>query len=369
MSSQFGDALRRLRMDYDLQIQQVARFARLDPARLSAIESGEEPTVRELACVAGALGTDPAMIYSGKIPPPTRTVARFRSPLGIALLPGTDARLLARAAEVGRICADLQSRLQKSSHVAAARQVRNVTARVPWQEGYTLGAAARDRLSVPAGPLVSLQRALEGWGVHVASVEFDTDGIEASSIFEKSAAPVILLNSRARRAREILSRRAVLSHEICHLLHDGGERDLTVVSRESDNSVQEQRANGFAPNFLAPKNELRNDQDLEALRTRPARLVQRIAAKWGLTYGGAIWHAKNAKLLEASTAEQMQREEPVRIDAAGWEPNIERVTPPKFGIDVKISRLSDGLLADLALVALEHDLISEGRAAEILTLE
>src|SRR5208337_1305216 len=102
------------------------------------------------------------------------------------------------------------------------------------------------------------------------------------------------------RVKYPLSRRAILAHEMCHLLYDGGERDLTIVSREEglDASGTERRANGFAPNFLAPKDWVRsNGKNAKAI-------VTELAEQWGLSLEGAAWHAKNLGLIQESKVKQ-----------------------------------------------------------------
>ena len=86
-----------------------------------------------------------------------------------------------------------------------------------------------------------------------------------------------------------LSRRAALAHELCHLLHDGGHRELTMVSRLDEQRQRgEQRANGFAPSFLAPK-----AWASKVDASDPEKIALELGERWGLSFGGAVWHAKN----------------------------------------------------------------------------
>ena len=127
-----------------------------------------------------------------------------------------------------------------------------------WEHGYELGAAANSTIAEGSCPISHLEQLLNENQIHVARVEFRTEGIEAASVWEQGAVPVILLNSRSSRVGYSLSRRAILAHELCHLLHDAGEADLTtrVTLAETPNSFEdriEQRARAFAPAFLAPQ--------------------------------------------------------------------------------------------------------------------
>lgn len=169
---------------------------------------------------------------------------RFRSALGATTLDPMDVRPLARAAEAGRICGFLGRLLGLTpSPVAAAREVVPIRAgSPPWKQGYDLGQKARARLAPASQPVPSMQTLLEDLGVHVAFVRFASADVEAASVYEADAAPVMLVNVLSSRAAEPLPRRAALAHELCHLLHDGGERDLlTAVSRPEDHLDYEQR--------------------------------------------------------------------------------------------------------------------------------
>jgi Zn-dependent peptidase ImmA (M78 family) len=207
-----------------------------------------------------------------------------------------------------------------------------------------------------------VQGLLEEHGVHVADVEFESVEIEAASLYELATSPVILINRRASRFSYRLARRAVLAHELCHILNDGGERDLTVVSLETDHSPVEQRANGFAPSFLAPRSWVQ-------LRSKkPDEMALELANTWGLSFEGAAWHLKNLKLVSPATADELcDTKHKPRIVSAFEQPP-DRTPPDQFNVDAEPSPLASGLLSETAIVAAAEGAISRGRAAEILTL-
>jgi Zn-dependent peptidase ImmA (M78 family) len=343
----------------------VAQKSGVPVARLSEITAGAAPSTRELAAIAEALALDPAALFRGDpAADASRSAARFRAPQGIARLNADDTRLLSRAAEAGRICAYLRSSIgQDGSSLAPLREVKGVRpSPEPWRQGYDLGHAARLKVAAAKAPLDSVQQLLEDSGVHVAFVAFSTTDVEAASLFERDACPVILLNRKHARTKLPLSRRAILAHELCHLLHDGGERDLlTVVSRESSHDPVEQRANGFAPNFLAPTEWL-------APKARTGRtIVREIAERWGLSFEGAAWHAKHRGWITDKEAETLARH-PQEVSVTCEQP-VARTPPELVGLEgVRPSPLADGLLAETALAAVLDGAISKGRAAEILAL-
>ncbi len=356
-----SETLRELRAEYGFTPSEVAQLAGVDPQRIHAFEEDRTaPSLRELAALGQALAVDPADLYAGRAVPPARSVARFRAPAGISELPGHDARLLARAAEAGRMGAELARLAGRALPLVERRVVKGIAMRpAPWRQGYALGEAAR-LPSGDAGPIPSVQAWLESVGVHVAFAAFASADIEAASVFEPGSMPVVLLNEQAERVRNKLSRRAILAHELCHLLHDGGERELTIVSRDQDVSPVEQRANGFAPSFLAP------GPWVEVEGHGAATLVAGLARRWGLTFQGASWHAKNLKLIAPEEAEQLSRVRR-RIDAPAFEAPRQRLRPDSVGLDTEASALASGLLSDLALKACLDGAISIGRAREILS--
>jgi Zn-dependent peptidase ImmA (M78 family)/transcriptional regulator with XRE-family HTH domain len=368
--SAVGSEIRNLRESLGFAVGDMAQKARLALDRALEIEAGSPLTTQELASLAAALGTDASSLLRGRLTDPRRSVARFRSAHGVgaagsqAVLSGPDLRLLSIAAEVGRIGAYLNDLLGRPAPaVAQYRSPCAVRAHpIAWKQGYDLGKTARSRFAPTRDPIPSVQRELESAGIHVAFVAFQTTEIEAASLFESDSIPVILLNKSAYRVGYRLARRAILAHELCHLLHDGGERDLlTVVSRQADDSPIEQRANGFAPSFIAPRS-------LVALRARNKMpLVLELAQTWGLSFEGAVWHAKNIELLSAETAERMLQGRKPRLTTE-FEEDIPRTPPEQFDIPTRASDLANGLLSELAIMAVADGAISKGRAAEILAL-
>jgi Zn-dependent peptidase ImmA (M78 family) len=362
-----GLHVHRRREQFGFSGSQLAALAHMETARLEAIEAGAVLSTHELASLADALAIDPSKLRAGDMDDIYRSVVRFRSAEGGKPLSPGDLRLLARGAEAGRMTAWLKGLLNEpASELLTTRQVQGVTSRsTPWQQGYKLGEAARLRLApTPVGRLDSIQKLLEKVGVHVAFVAFESSHIEAASLFEPQAAPVILLNTSVTRNRYALSRRAILAHELCHLLFDGGQRHLlTQISWENDASPTEQRANGFAPSFLAPKKWVR------VHAKEPLEIVQELAERWGLSFEGAAWHAKNLRFITPDAAEHLWRiSDRPRIQTQ-VEPDLVRTSPEQFGIDVEITPLANGLLSELALRACAEGAIDRQRAAEILSLQ
>ena len=364
--TRLGPDIEERRRAFQLPIEAVAHFSGLESQRLLAIEAGQiVPSTWELAVIADALACDPTELLQEGARDPRRSVARFRAGEAVKGLSGTDLRLLARGAEAGRILAHLKERLgEEVSKVASSRRVCAPSSRrEPWEDGYELGSNARTVLA-PAGAIESVQHLLEEGGIHVAEVRFEAH-IEAASLYEVGASPVILLNVGATRLAHPLARRAILAHELGHLLHDGGERDVTVVTRENDSSAIEQRANGFAPSFIAPR-ELVIPAAISKRRD-PKELLLHLAETWGLSFEGAAWHAKNLRLLDPLVAESLAMGPKPRFRAE-FEHRLRRTSPDQFEIEAEATELSTGLLSETAIVAFAEGVISRERAAEILSL-
>ena len=344
---------------------EIARLARVEPARLAAIEGGANLSASELIALADALGVSPATLLGTERTDPRRSAARFRAPCGLEEVSSADARTLARAAEAGRIHAFLWEKLGRpTSLVSAARKVTAITARpAPWRQGYVLGDAARLKLAPKEEPIASLQRWLEEAGVLVLELTLEATNVEAASLAETGASPVIILNRAVDRVRYAPARRAILAHELCHLLHDAnGDRDLlTLVSRQNDTSDVEQRANGFAPAFLAP------GRWVGTLSGTPRSISASIARRWGLSFEGAAWHAKNLGLLTGAEARALRDSPRKPAVETGLEQPIARTPPEQFGIEVKPSAFGNSQLGELAVLAACDEIISRGRAGEIVS--
>ncbi|MCK5798425.1 MAG: ImmA/IrrE family metallo-endopeptidase [Deltaproteobacteria bacterium] len=127
-----------------------------------------------------------------------------------------------------------------------------------WQHGYELGERARRVLQKGEAPVQNLPALLSSLGVHVAFVPLSSKDIHGASIWEPGAVPILLINSKAFVKAHPGALRATLAHELCHLLHDAGERSLTTIvswGQEGSgnyNEALEARARAFAPAFLAP---------------------------------------------------------------------------------------------------------------------
>jgi hypothetical protein len=113
---------------------------------------------------------------------------------------------------------------------------------------------------------------------------------------------------------------------------------------------------------------------MKGSKTSPEAKVRQVASHWGLSYIGAVWHAKNCRLINAQTAERLLAEAD-RPEGDPWDGDFEsgRGAGPALGVrerlepDQTLSPLVDGLAGQLVLDALDAGAISKGRAREILS--
>jgi len=378
-----GPILAERRHRFGFSIEEVARLAGLSPAEVTAIEEGTgRVTMLELEALGRALVFDPAVLLRGEgLPDPRQLRGCFRSHLGESseATSAHDARTLALAAELGEVGAFLQGLV--GDPTPSIDELRSPIPLVDrdhaWRQGYELGARARAGLegldpTLPAlRPLRSIQQTLERLGIHVAFITLGAWSHQAVSLFRPGTMPVILLDAMHERTRRPLSRRAVLAHELAHLLHDTGTIDLSAAERAPSprGEALEQRAGGFGPAFIAPPAFVRARVDRSV---SAEQIVLQIAREWGLTLEGAIRHARNVEVIPDAEADVLLvdvawRAGRSRIPGA-WEPEVTRDDPRDHGLDVDVSPLVGGLLQDLVLRAYRLGEITSARAREILAV-
>lgn len=368
-----NEALRERRQALGASVRQVAAWADLDPSRLREIEAGAAISSWELDTVCRALAVDSGALARGTDRTPKRSVARFKAASWIDPTP-EDLRTLSLAAELGRIGDFLAKGVDQPVRLEELRSPQPVHDRAdPWLQGYRLGEQARRVLAPAPGPIRNLETLLTDWGAHVGRVEFSSADLDAASLWERDSLPIILLNKRSIRSRSSLSRRALLAHELCHLLHESGENDLLTQLSWSEGKANyseaiEQRARAFAPAFLAPRDEVQHwFRAGDGRRAHGAEAkVRMLAERWGFSVHGAIWHAKNCAIIQARTAAELNRRAPTEDHA--WSDRFEdgasfdRASDARETVDI-----SRGLLSHLVAEAATASVISEGRAQEILT--
>lgn len=364
-SEHIGGRVQKWRDRMGFTLEEVSLASDLPLQRLTDVESGGTAvSAYEIYKIARALGADPGVLLAEEqvIGDPLRGPVRFEREDALAAVSARDRRLLAVAAEVGRVGASLCRLLSRGITTLPAHSTPLGASLEPWEQGYALGIEARSELSLGHGPIPHLIRTLEGLGVHVAFVEFEDDDIDAAAIREPDAVPVVLVNRTGNRVFERRSLRPLLAHELCHLLHDNNEsRVLTLVSRRSHLAdAVESRANAFAPAFLAPPVGLGGDE------LSDEALVLRLVEAWSFSVRGASWHVRNIRRLSEDRAHELA--ESLRPRVAASPGPSEAPNGAAEALPTDPSPLAYGLVSRLAAEALEAGFVSEGRAREIARL-
>lgn len=374
---ELGQRLARRREEFGVSTGTVANWASLPEHRIESAERGDALEPWALRQVCQALAVNPGTILRGEEQSPRRSVARFRA----AVAPGppspTDLRVLAVGAEIGRILGSLVELLSVTYRITKLRRpVAPTDVGMLWRQGYQLGELARSQSGVSSDPIPDVENSMMTLGIHVGRAEFSSEDIDAASLWEVGSLPVILLNVRSPRVRYLLSRRAILAHELCHLLHDAGEADLTTQVSWADGSGRradliEQRARAFAPAFLAPRDSVRQWARTVVRQTTAPKLIERLARHWGFSKHGAIWHAKNCRLISSRIADELYQDRSATERL--WMSDFEggRTGDATVALAVsselldRVSSLWAGLGAQLVARAYEAGAISAGRAREI----
>lgn len=145
---------------------------------------------------------------------------------------------------------------------------------------------ARRLLRVPSGPIQNVTRLLEDAGVFVMEWPFQSDRIDAISIWGFGEYPVILLNAAFPADRK----RLTLTHETGHLV-----MHATNIAEDP-----EKEANTFASEFLMPEAEIR--PDLIGLRIND---LPDLKMRWKASMRGIVYWAKELGMISADQARYM----------------------------------------------------------------
>jgi len=152
---------------------------------------------------------------------------------------------------------------------------------------------------VPTGPIENLTALLEAVGIIVVPRSLGTSAQDALSTWphEQDRPPVMLVNTGLPADRY----RFTLAHEVAHL-----------IMHNLPSDSQEQEANAFAAEFLAPAQEIA--PQLAGLTTADFPRLVSLKQHWGISVAALIHRAKD---VEAITDRQY-RAFMVRLGQLGW---------------------------------------------------
>jgi Zn-dependent peptidase ImmA (M78 family) len=361
-----GQIVRDRRDVLGLEPHAVAEQADVPLDALVAFEDDEgKITAAALDRVARVLAIDPLALREGRLAlRPTAalffqqmsTFPDFRhedeSPVALALERATN--LLEVNDLLGRP-PSLRSRCEPLEPIAEAAK-----------DGYRLAARVRAMLGNETKPLSNLVHILEeDFDILVRAEALASSLVDALSAKDnESGAAAVILNLATTRRANPHTARVDLAHELAHVLFDpaNGRVNLVVDEDGKENksaTLAEQRARAFAAEFLMPAEGLRDllGKPQYAMGMEEAMgIVDRVRSEFVTPIEIAVTHLVNREYvwsqIRTKLIDQARGREPARgpsaarIDLSG-------------GPDVLLRRVRD---------ALDHDLVTEGRARELLGL-
>jgi len=320
-------------------------------------------TTRALAERAGVSAMAISKYETGKSTPSSGVLLKLAAALGVRTeFFFREAQVELEAVEY-RKHATLGKRLQEQIQAEVVEQIER------WQEleGYLVSApivpfepppdlpkrithldmiedvalTVRDAWDLGVNPIPDLTDTLEERGIKVLQAEalhdHKFDGLAALV----GAVPVIVVGKDWPGDRQ----RFTLAHEVGHLMLDG---------RLSDDIDKEKAAHRFAGAFLVPASEVRKELGEHRTWLEPGELHV-LKHTYGLSMNAWLYRARDAGVLSDAGCQEMFR----YFSAQGW-----RKTEP----GEQYPREKPKLFEQLVFRALAEDLVTEGKAAELMRL-
>lgn len=209
---------------------------------------------------------------------------------------------------------------------------------------------------LPAGAVANVTGLLESLGVVVMHRDLGTDAQDAVTTWPPGGDPLILVNDGLPPDRE----RFTLVHELGHL-----------VMHELPTDDQEDQANRFAGEFLAPAEEIQ--PQLAGLTVRDFSRLAELKLVWGMSMAALIQRALDLECISANQFKSFR----IRLSQYGWarrEPGDVPAEPPRALnalIDTHLDKhgCSEDELAAMALMLPDpfrrHYLSHRGSAAQL----
>jgi Zn-dependent peptidase ImmA (M78 family)/transcriptional regulator with XRE-family HTH domain len=247
--------------------KELAARLRLDPARLSRIETGDREFPSDyVAELCEVLDFPEEFFYQNETRQgmaPSEFYHRKRAALGVR--------------DVARIHARLDL-----YRLAISKMLRNVemeaVSRVPrldveeHDSPEEIASLLRGMWGVPRGPIPNLTRLIENAGGMVIHLDFGTRLVDAVSRWLPGMPPVIFVN----RALPADRKRFTIAHELGHL-----------VMHADPNPEMEPQAHRFASEFLSPAAEIRTD----LFEISPAKLAT-LKSIWKISMAALLVRAR-----------------------------------------------------------------------------
>lgn len=176
--------------------------------------------------------------------------------------------------------------------------------RQPWNSGYALAKQVRPGLQAMLGmskernnPL-DVPAVFEHLGLPIVDATELPPTIQGAAILDARGRGAVLVNRASTFGASHSGRRAILAHELCHLLFDrtaNGQLGQLDLRRDLTRDMRlEQRANAFAAEILLPRKEILRHSTRGKIARRE---LERLAKEYGAGMELAGFQAENAKIV------------------------------------------------------------------------
>ncbi|WP_437947559.1 XRE family transcriptional regulator [Sorangium sp. So ce296] len=365
MSQAIGKLVRTRRSEVGFSHEELAELARVPLATLEAFEEGQgNITAAALDRVAYVLGVDAGALRQGRIERSPTAALFFRQGAFADFRDVEDRPKVVEAFERALALRKVNTLLGRPPSLRERFEPEEPTPEV-FKDGYRLARKVRSVLGDETGPLGDMAELLEEeFDVLVRSEALSSIGIDALSLKEpQTGVAAAILNTASRRRSNAWTARVDLAHELGHILFDPPRGEIhLVIDREDDENRgvrhAEKRARAFAAELLMPAEGLRQllgPPRYEMGVSQALDLVARVREVFHTPIEITVNHLVNREyivhFLQEAVIEQAKRTG--RGGAAA-------TPPPRPARQDALTRR--------VLEALDRDLISAGRARELLLL-
>jgi Zn-dependent peptidase ImmA (M78 family) len=365
MSQGIGKLVQTQRSEVGLSHEQLAELARVPLTALEAFEEGHgNITAAALDRIAYVLCVDADVLRQGRIQRAPTAALFFRQAAFADFRDVEDRPKVVEAFERALALRKVNALLGRPPSLRERFQPEEPTPEA-FKDGYRLARKVRSALGNETGPLGDMAELLEEeFDVLVRAEALSSARIDALALKEpQTGVAAVILNTASKRRSNAWTARVDLAHELGHILFDPPQGEIHLVVDQEDDVGKgvrhaEQRARAFAAELLLPAEGLRQllgppryEMALLPALDLLTRIRQEFHAPIEITVNHLVHREYIVHFQQEAVIEEARRRSGDR--AAG-------VSPPEPS--------RGDVLTRRVLEALDRDLISAGRARELLQL-
>lgn len=279
------DLFKLAREERGLSQKALAEALKVVQSEISKVESGKKVPGEEFVGKAAAFfGYTPAFFSQADVVLPEGGIRhRKRSALS--------------ATDRARIEAEAKARMLDASALAKCQEA--FASDLPARDGRDPAEMARflrRAWSVPSGPIDNLPLLVERHKVLILAFDFGTDLLDAFALPQPDPDAPVCIAFNTNPAFPPDRHRFTLAHELGHVVLHRDE-----FADESDEKRQEEEANEFAGEFLAPESDIREDLSPPITFAR----LRDLKAKWKMSMGALVHRAQDIGLLKPAESRRI----------------------------------------------------------------